>query len=161
MVRPYVGGDLPAVGRVHALSRQAAYAGLVAADALAQVTPERQTEVWRERMEWPATTAFVAERDADVVGFVVLLETDDGVELNAIHVLPEAQGTGTGRALLGTAVEHARAHGVRRLHLFVIHGNRRAQEFYRRQGWRSTGLAGTHEIAGQRVPVVGYALDLA
>ena len=50
MVRPYDEGDLLPVGRVHALSRRAAYAGLVPADALAKVTPETQVEVWRERL---------------------------------------------------------------------------------------------------------------
>ena len=130
---------------MHASSRWAAYDGLVPAEALAKVTPETQTEVWRERMSLPESSAFVAERDGEVVGFVALLETEEGTELNAIHLLPDVVGTGVGSALMKAAVEHARARGAEALHLFVIEGNERARAFYTRTGWRLTGTAGTHE----------------
>ena len=42
LVRLYAEADLERIGWVHSHSRQSAYAGLVPADALAQVTPERQ-----------------------------------------------------------------------------------------------------------------------
>ena len=160
MVRPYRSSDLVDVGRLHASSRGAAYDGLVPSEALANVTPETQTEVWRERMSHPATSAFVAERDGELVGFVSLLETEDGTELNAIHVLPEVVGTGVGTALMKAAVQHARARGADTLHLFVIEGNERARAFYTRTGWRLTGVAGTHEIGGAQVGIVRYELRL-
>ena len=160
MVRPYRSGDLGAVGRVHANSRWAAYAGLVPAEALATVTPETQTEFWRERMSLPASSAFVAERDGEVVGFVALLETEEGTELSAIHVLPDVVGTGVGSALMKAAVEHARARGAEALHLFVIEGNERARTFYTRTGWRLTGTAGRHELGGAQVEIVRYELRL-
>ena len=159
MVRPFEDRDLFAVGRVHALSRQAAYAGLVPAEALAQVTQETQVEVWRERLRSGATL-LVAERDGEVVGFAALLETTDGTELNAIHLLPESVGTGLGRALMDAAVEEARRQGRRRLHLFVLEGNERAQAFYRRTGWRLTGDAGLHDIGGAQAAHVRYELYL-
>jgi ribosomal protein S18 acetylase RimI-like enzyme len=160
-VRPFTDDDLDRVGLVHSRSRQAAYAGLVPADALAAVTPEAQARVWRERLLLGATLFVGEDADGEVVGFVNLLETDEGTELNAIHLLPEALGTGLGSALMGAAVEHARAIGRRRLHLFVLEGNERAQAFYRRQGWRLAGYAGLHDIGGAEVGHVRYELSLA
>ena len=159
MVRPYTEGDLVPVGRVHALSRRAAYAGLVPADALAEVTPETQVETWRERLSQGATVV-VAERDGAVVGFAALLETDEGTELNAIHLLPEAVGTGLGSALMQAALDEARRQGCPMLHLFVLEGNDRAQAFYRRTGWRLAGHAGLHDIGGAQAAHVRYELDL-
>ena len=56
---------------MHAVSRNAAYAGLLPADALAQVTPARQEAVWRERLaDAPAqSTLLVATYDGAVIGF--------------------------------------------------------------------------------------------
>jgi ribosomal protein S18 acetylase RimI-like enzyme len=159
-VRPCADGDLERIGWVHARSRQAAYDGLVPADALGQVTPETQVEVWRERLSSATTTAFVAEQDGLVVGFVSLQQTEQGTELNAIHLLPETVGTGVGSALMATAVEHARGAGAVGLHLFVIAHNERARSFYERNGWRIIGPAGTHEVGGAQVEVVRYELVL-
>ena len=112
-VRPFVDADLERIASVHSRSRQVAYDGLVPADALAEVTPEAQIEVWRERLLLGATI-FVGERDGEVLGFATLLETDEGTELNAIHLLPEAIGTGLGAALMEVVIEAARSGAVER-----------------------------------------------
>jgi ribosomal protein S18 acetylase RimI-like enzyme len=158
-VRPFTDADLESVALVHSRSRQAAYAGMVPDDALAEVTPEAQVEVWRERLQLGASL-FVGERGGEVLGFAALLETDEGTELNAIHLLPEALGTGLGAELMDAAVEEARARGRRTLHLFVLEGNERAQAFYRRTGWRLAGDAGLHDIGGAEVGHVRYELAL-
>jgi ribosomal protein S18 acetylase RimI-like enzyme len=158
-VRPFADADLESIALVHSRSRQAAYAGMVPVDALAEVTPEAQVEVWRERLLLGATL-FVGEREGQVLGFAALLETDEGTELNAIHLLPEALGTGLGAELMEAIVEEARARGRRTLHLFVLEGNERAQAFYRRTGWRPAGHAGLHDIGGAEVGHVRYELAL-
>lgn len=159
MVRRFDERDLLSVGWVHALSRRAAYDGLVPAEALARVTPQTQAEVWRERLSSGATL-FVAERDDEVVGFAALLETDEGTELNAIHLLPEAVGTGLGSALMAAAVEEAGRQRRPTLHLFVLEGNERARTFYGRTGWHLDGPAGLHDIGGAQAAHVRYELDL-
>ncbi len=158
-VRPFVDADLERIAWVHSRSRQAAYDGLVPADALAEVTPEAQLEVWRERLLLGATL-LVGERDDEVLGFAALLETDEGTELNAIHLLPEAIGTGLGAELMEAVIETARSRGRRTLHLFVLDDNERAQAFYRRTGWRLVGDAGLHDIGGAQVGHVRYELAL-
>ncbi|MCW2490951.1 MAG: putative GCN5-related N-acetyltransferase [Frankiales bacterium] len=163
MIRRYRDGDLPQVGNVHALSRQAAYAELVPHDSLARVTPEAQTAAWSVRLAAIATPyeMFVAVEGDTVVGFALALaHPGQAAELNAIHVLPEHQGTGIGRALMAAVVATFAAWRVADAHLHVIAGNERGQAFYRRTGWHLHGEAGTHEIAGAVVPVLEYRLDV-
>ena len=77
-----------------------------------------------------------------VVG-VLLLETRRDYFTDEPHghvailaVAREAEGQGVGRELLETAEKWGRAQGFRRLTLAVFAENRRAREFYPRQGWR-------------------------
>jgi len=51
--------------------------------------------------------------------------------------------------------------GVAEAHLHVIEGNDRAQAFYRRNGWRLDGSAGTHEVGGATLPILEYRLVVA
>ena len=157
-IRPATSADLPAVGRVHALSRNAAYAGLLPAEALARVTPERQEAVWRERLaDAPARSALlVASDDGEVVGFTQG-EYRDGVgHLNAIHLLPERHGGDAGQAMHDALLERFVSWGCVGATLFVVRGNERAQSFYRRNGWAHDGATSSHEVGGVDVPVLRY-----
>src|SRR4051794_22442990 len=158
-VRRWVPTDLERIGLVHSRSRQNAYASLVPAEALARVTPEQQVRVWTARLSTlPAQhAAIVVEHQGDVVGFAVA-QLD--AELNAIHVLPEHHGTGAGQSLMDALIKAFGKWGVAEAHLHVIEGNERAQAFYRRNGWRLHGSAGTHEVGGATVPILEYRLDV-
>lgn len=160
-VRRWLAADIERIGLVHSRSRQEAYAGLVPADALALVTPEQQAVVWRARLaalpEWHA--AVVVEHQGEVVGFALAqFDAESGAELNAIHVLPEHQGTGAGQALMHVVVDSFREWRVADAHLYVIEGNERTQAFYRRNGWQLRGPAGSHTVGGAAVPILEYRL---
>lgn len=158
-VRRWVPADLERIGLVHSRSRQAAYAALVPAEALARVTPEQQVRVWTARFaSLPERhAALVVEHEGVVVGFALAeLDAEAGAELNAIHVLPEHHGTGAGQALMDAVVDAFGKWGVTGAHLYVIEGNEHAQAFYRRNGWRLRGAAGFHEIGGATVPILEY-----
>ena len=162
-IRPATSADLPDIGRIHALSRNAAYAGLLPATALARVTPERQEAVWRERVaDAPARSALlVATDDGEVVGFTQG-EYRDGVgHLNAIHLLPERRGSGAGQALHEALLAHFIAWGCTSATLCVVRGNERAQSFYRRNGWTHDGTTSSHEVGGVDVPVLVYRRSVA
>lgn len=157
--RRWVPADLERIGWVHSRSRQEAYAGLVPADALARVTPEQQVTVWLARIAGlPEQHAgFVVEHDGVVIGFAVaLLDPQSGAELNAIHVLPEQHGTGAGQALMNVVMDTFCQWAIAEAHLHVIEGNDRAQAFYRRNGWRLCGPAGSHEVGGAAIPILEY-----
>ena len=157
-IRPATSDDLAAVGRVHALSRNAAYAGLLPADALARVTPARQEAVWRERVaEAPERSALlVATYDGEVVGFTQGEDRHGVGHLNAIHLLPERHGGGAGQALHDALLERFAAWACTSATLHVVRGNERAQSFYRRNGWTHDGTTGSHELGGVVVPVLVY-----
>ncbi len=142
--------DATDLGRVHATSRGAAYAGLVPAEALARVTPRVQADIWRERLTGtPAPqAAFVATVDGEVVGFAFGQAEGEQARLQAIHVVPAALGTGTGQALMEAMVETFVGWGCRTARLTVVEGNERAQAFYRRNGWTREG--GVGEPRGRR-----------
>lgn len=53
-----------------------------------------------------------------------------------LAVAREAEGQGLGKLLLGAAEDWGQAQKFRRLTLSVFADNRRAREFYSRQGWR-------------------------
>ena len=163
-VRRWVAADIERIGWVHSRSRQEAYAGLVPADALARVTPEKQAEVWRTRSASLTAqhAAFVVEREGEVIGFALgQVDATSGAELNAIHVLPDQRGTGAGQALMDAVVDAFRQWGVAAAHLHVIEGNVGAQAFYRRNGWQLCGPAGSHRIGGAVVPILEYRLAVA
>ena len=161
-IRPATSDDLAAVGRVHALSRNAAYAGLLPADALAQVTPARQEAVWRERLaDAPERSALlVATYDGEVVGFTQGEARGDVGHLNALHLLPERHGGGAGQALHDALLERFAAWGCTSATLYVVRGNERAQSFYRRNGWTHDGTTSSHEVGGVVVPVLLYRRSL-
>jgi ribosomal protein S18 acetylase RimI-like enzyme len=161
-IRPATSDDLAAVGRVHALSRNAAYAGLMPADALARVTPARQKAVWRERLaDAPERSALlVSTHDGEVVGFTQGEDRDGVGHLNAIHLLPEQQGSGAGQALHDALLDRFAAWGCTSATLYVVRGNERAQAFYRRNGWTHDGTTSSHEVGGVVVPVLVYRRSL-
>jgi GNAT superfamily N-acetyltransferase len=157
-IRPAGPGDLDPIGRVHALSRAAAYDGLVPAPALVEVTPRRQAEVWRRR--WAErrepTALLVATDDGEVVGFTQGDAAGDVAELHALHLLPARQGDGTGQWLHDALLDRFAAWGCTRAGLWVLRGNERAQSFYRRNGWTHDGTTGEHDVGGAVVPVLRY-----
>ncbi|MBZ5488467.1 GNAT family N-acetyltransferase [Halomonas aquamarina] len=78
----------------------------------------------------------------EVDGFVQLYPGLSTVGLNArwtlndLYVSPASRGTGAGRALMESAAQLAREHGVPRLALMTQVGNARAQGLYESLGWQ-------------------------
>jgi GNAT superfamily N-acetyltransferase len=72
--------------------------------------------------------------DWDAVGFCSVSQEDGAHKLNKLYVLPSAQGTGTGKALLNKSIEVAKAAGSSSLFLQVNKLNT-AYTFYLKQGF--------------------------
>ena len=157
-IRPATPDDVDAIGRVHALSRNAASVDLLPASALAQVTPARQAAVWRERLaDLPEPhAALVVTVDATVRGFAVGRAENSTAHLVAIHVLPGLHGTGAGQGLHDRLSQDFAAWGCTHAELWVVDGNERAQSFYRRNGWTHDGTTAEHDVGGAVVPILRY-----
>ena len=91
----------------------------------------------------PGSFLFVAEDDStgERVGFLHLqLVTDfftghQNCHISDLAVLPDFEGKGIGKALLGHAEQFARDHRCERLQLAVFPGNERARRVYEAAGY--------------------------
>jgi ribosomal protein S18 acetylase RimI-like enzyme len=86
----------------------------------------------------PSAVLTVAERDRDVIGYVLVLFRKGSAlaRLYSIAVARKASGGGIGRALLAAAELAALRRGCARMRLEVKTRNRRAGALYRRSGYR-------------------------
>lgn len=139
------------LGYVHALSWQAAYAGLIDADYLAELTPERRTARFAE---YPADVlgtmhlGFLGEKAVGLVMFGDCRDADlpGAGEVMGLYLLPEAWGLGYGRQLMDFALHRL---GARRVSLWVLAGNERAIRFYTRSGFAPDGVTRPITIGGR------------
>ena len=98
---------------------------------------------WGEDIRCGALPGFVALEDGGRMLGYCFGDRASG-EVVVLALLPEAEGRGVGRRLLGKVVEALRASGHRRLFLGCSSDPAcRAHGFYRHLGWRSTGQTDT------------------
>lgn len=90
-----------------------------------------------------AGSAWVAEAEAGLVGFAAV--DGQSTQLWALFVDPATEGGGVGRALHRRLLRWAKEQGIGRLSL-TTGDNTRAAEFYRRAGWRQTGLTADGDL---------------
>jgi GNAT superfamily N-acetyltransferase len=137
-VRPARLEDAEGFVRAYEASWDAAVAAL-AGRALDELSPyEERLSAFRRTFgaELPAGAgAWVAEREGEIVGVAVRLEQ----ELRSLYVVPDAWGTGAGRALIDTALAAIGGDGHTAATLWVVEANPRARRFYEREGWEPTG----------------------
>jgi GNAT superfamily N-acetyltransferase len=139
-VRPAGRGDQAAT---LALADRLAAFGPTTRTAKVITTRERRALADTFEHSAPGSALLVAHHpELGVVG-AVLLESRRDYFTDEAHghvailaVAREVEGQGVGRALLNAAEGWARGQGFRRLTLAVFEDNRRAKEFYERQGWR-------------------------
>ena len=150
-LRPAVAADAIALTDLHLDVWDEAYAGLVPAELLRDRRRNRSTRIdqWRSTLSAGNSTTLVAweGRDDRLVGFVSVgpgreepAHRPPGREVMALYVRAETYGQGVGHALLNAAIDHEAAY------LWVLHGNERASQFYRRQGFRYDGASKTESV---------------
>jgi ribosomal protein S18 acetylase RimI-like enzyme len=150
-IRPAVPADLPAIARVHTRARGEAYKDLVPAEALHAVDADALARWWEQRWSYErATHRLAVAQDAAgaVVGFTYVGPSPEAgaAELYAIHVDPDRQGGGIGRALMVSALASLATLGAARAVLWVLAGNAPARRFYERGGWRGDGAERTAPV---------------
>jgi GNAT superfamily N-acetyltransferase len=108
---------------------------------------EEYVEDWRGTWNDPQFTHFVAERDGRLVGHLLLyrrppdLRVPDGsIDLAATSTLPDARGSGVGRALTQHAIRWAHEHGIPTMTIDWRMTNLFASRFWPRRGFRPTFL---------------------
>ena len=99
---------------------------------------------------------FVAESGGRLVGVVGVGEGPDGPEIGHLWIVPDRQGRGLGRALVGRARQVAAAHGWPSLRVV---SDPNAQPFYERLGARRVGEVSAPVAGTERaLPVLELAI---
>lgn len=83
-------------------------------------------------------TMWIAEDDDRMLGFVVLVGSDDHLLLDNVAVDPLAQGRGVGARLLALAEDEARARGYGRIELYTNEAMTENLTYYPRKGYIET-----------------------
>jgi ribosomal protein S18 acetylase RimI-like enzyme len=103
--------------------------------------------IQRAELTDSGTTVFFAERDGDVVGYVMLREgstpsllpASDALEIARLYARRRALGTGVGAALMQRALAEAAGRGKDAVWLGVWDRNERAIQFYESWGFHRCG----------------------
>lgn len=159
LIRRAEARDAPAMADVHTRTWQAAYEHIFGRERLASIDSAQRVAI-AERSVAAGGTA-VAELDGRIVGYVVIGSSSDVEgegELFMIYVLPEAWGTGAGRALMDEGKAMLRERGPAAT-LYVLEDNPRARRFYEREGWTLDGVRKTGMFLGIEVAEVRYRIS--
>jgi GNAT superfamily N-acetyltransferase len=108
-------------------------------------TTHAEASEWDEQQwqEWTARRQpfFVAESDSGPVGSAGAIVTPDGPELVSMWTAPRARRTGVSDGLVRAVIEWATQAGHPSLRLWVLDGNRPAEQLYLRNGFTPTGAS--------------------
>jgi GNAT superfamily N-acetyltransferase len=165
-LRDALPGDARAMADLNVAAWRAFFPGLVPQALIDGMEVEPRARWWEENLPsvLPVRT-WVAERGGRVIGFTHVGPSRDpdvpeAAELYGMYVEPEAVGTGAGRALMVTALEHLRDGPWEEAILWTLPGDHRAARFYRAWGWQPEGVAKTGSTPLGDVHEVRYRLRL-
>ncbi len=146
VVRAASADDAAAIARLHVRAWEAAYRGLIPDAVLAELSVERTEARWRMTLSSDGT--LVAERDGELVGFLLQTHQGRSGEIASIYVDPPRWRTGIGGALMTAALDLLRERGCDAATLWVLAGNDRARAFYARHRFQPDGGKRPHERSG-------------
>jgi len=139
-VRSAEAKDIPGIARVHYISWEETYRGLISDAFLDKRSYERSLE--NQKTIGPGGK-LVALADDEIVGFAGLdipsREDPSMAEIGAIYVLKKAQGLGIGRKLFEASVDAFRKAGYKKMYLWALSSNLSAAGFYLRMGMKPDG----------------------
>ncbi len=130
--------DAAAIARLHRENWLAAYRGIVPDDTLDAITEESRVAHWDGVLAARDGTEFVFIADDDEGRLLGIASGGPELggdphycgELYVLHVHPDAQGRGVGRALLRAVAERLAADGVTALLVWMLRENEPARRFY-------------------------------
>jgi ribosomal protein S18 acetylase RimI-like enzyme len=178
-VRPARAGDADDLARVQVASWRSAFAGIVPASLLSELTGVEACAVWRDRWREaignPPTsrhrvlTAVSGASGAsgvsggparEVVGFVSAGPATDAdrwpgtdAEIYEFRVAPDRTGQGHGGRLMHAAAETLVSDGFRTVSIWALEADASLRGFLESAGWAADGARGELDV-GVSVPVV-------
>ncbi|OLZ68709.1 GNAT family N-acetyltransferase [Streptomyces amritsarensis] len=143
-------GDGDVLGEIHAAAWEAAYAPFFDPEFAAEGIRSRRTR-WHERVE-PGPrgdTVLVAEHDGRPLALSAFKPSPGRpglAEILSFYSHPEGWGTGIAAALMTGTLEHLRADGVARAHLWTLRDTPRSRRFYTKAGFTESGAARPYDF---------------
>jgi GNAT superfamily N-acetyltransferase len=166
-------GDAMAIADIHVASWRAAYRDLLPARYLSSLDPAEASPRWLQRVQTqsllraPACDLWVVEDQGEVVGFALLGACRDGDDMAGfagevlmLYVHPRRLRGGLGRTLLAQIFDVLSERGYYWVVIWVLEGNRDAQQFYQRMGLRRDGTRRWDRFDNHAVPVIRFARAL-
>lgn len=153
-IRRATADDEYALARIHTLSWQDAYVGLVPQDYLDGLTVEKRLPMWRNILTGSEVHAYVAQVNDEIAGFVTVRVSDEepgSADVGAIYLLRQYWRQSIGTALWQRACEDAAERGLSRVLAWVVEGNTSARSFYRSVGCADSGKRKVITIGGQDI----------
>ena len=144
MIREATKEDVEQLTKVHILSWQSAYRGLLPDDALDNIDYRERNEMWSRTICQSPSETIVADIDSKIVGFANFgsYRDDDGIEageIRAIYLLPEFLCKGIGSELLAHATGYLK-NNYKIIFLWVLNSNQNAISFYEVHGFVKDGI---------------------
>ena len=144
--------DAEPIARLHSLSWQQTYRGILSDEFLNGPVLENRRNVWQERLKHldPDQYIIVAESEAALCGFACTYINEDpvwGTLLDNLHVHQTLKGQGVGTRLMQLAVRWAyETESEASFYLWVLRQNVSARKFYENLG------AVNQELVSQKSP---------
>lgn len=138
-LRPALVADAEEIARVQHESWSQAYKALLSGDFPLRSEGER-VALWQQRLQEHPCHTLLAEQSGALVGFVYWLAGAAlEAQLRSLYLHPFFWRQGIGSALLRQAMGDMRHEGQRRVGLWVLANNVRAERFYLSQGFYYDG----------------------
>jgi GNAT superfamily N-acetyltransferase len=109
-------------------------------------------ERFEEYLADPQRAIITAAQNGRIIGYAMLIRddgADDTAELSKMYVVADHHGAGVSTALMERTLATAKEWGMRRMWLGVNQGNRRAQRFYAKNGFKVNGTR-TFQVGARR-----------
>jgi GNAT superfamily N-acetyltransferase len=169
-VRPARAGDAANLAQVQVASWRQAFAGIVPAALLAELTSDEAEGVWRDRWREAITNpptsrhhvlmAVTDDPAREVVGFVSAGPATDADrwpgtdgEVYELRIMPERTGCGHGSRLLHAIADTLTQDGFHTVCTWALEADTALRRFLESSGWAADGARGELDV-GTSVPVV-------
>ncbi len=147
MIRPARVSDAAGIARVYVDTWRDTYAGLIPVPALVGLSHRRLTQIWAEELARPASGQVVVianDAASGIVGFGSCGKMRGNAlpykgEVFTLYVLPDFQGDGIGRRMLGRLFATLAARGMNSAVIWVLAANP-SRFFYQTMGGKLTAV---------------------
>jgi ribosomal protein S18 acetylase RimI-like enzyme len=165
-IREATYSDAETIARIHVLSWQAAYRGIMPDEFLEGLSVEARSSMWQKSLQIGKLKVLLAYSDEVVVGWIAFgacRDTDKDetwAEVEALYVLPKFWRRGIGERLSNSARASLREAGFSFVALWVLSENHRARGFYHRIGFHHDESSKCISVGGVPLTEIRYRCSL-